>query len=160
MKNLNSFIVASLIAVSSSAVMAQAKDEHAGHHPEPVSPAATATPKANMPSNQASQDMMKKMDEQMKAMQEIHQKMINAKCCVHGNKTCFESLNKQGGVSQVSYAAMLIIVYRTCSEYSTGNIFCCVSLPECGEILAKHCLRFPVTVRWLDPDVDDDTEVE
>ena len=59
--------------------MAQAKDEHAGHHPEPASPAATATPKANMPSSQVSQDMMKKMDEQMKAMQEIHQKMINAK---------------------------------------------------------------------------------
>ena len=108
MKNLNSFVVASLIAVSSSVVMAQAKDEHAGHHPEPASPAATATPKANMPSSQVSQDMMKKMDEQMKAMQEIHQKMINAKTPEERSAIMAENMKAmQSGMSMMRVAGMM-----------------------------------------------------
>ncbi len=106
MKNLNSLIVASLISVVSTSVMAQAKDEHAGHHPEPAS--QTETPKVNTPPNQVSQDMMEKMDGQIKAMQEIHQKMINAKSTEERSAIMTENMKAmQSAMSMMRDAGMM-----------------------------------------------------
>ena len=105
MKILNSIVLASAIAVSSSAAMAQAKDDHKDHQPE-TSTQSTAT-KGNAPSNQVSQDMMK-MDEQIKSMQDSHQKMINAKTPEERNAIIAESMKAmQAGMSMMQTAGMM-----------------------------------------------------
>jgi len=76
MKNFNPLLMVSAIALTSTALMAQVQDQNKDR---PGTTAQPATRSENYPPNQMSQDMIKKMDAQMKAMQEIHQKMINAK---------------------------------------------------------------------------------
>ena len=119
MKILNSIALVSVMAVSSSAAMAQAKDDHKDHQPETsTQPAAT---KGNAPSNQASQDMVIKMDEQMKSMQEIHQKMINAKTPEERNVIMTDNMKAmQAGMSVMKDAGIMSMPMKNSMAMKDG----------------------------------------
>ncbi|MDO9023775.1 hypothetical protein [Zwartia sp.] len=105
MKGFNSLFIASVIAVSPPAVMAQAQDQNKDR---PSSIEQPATARGNNPSNQMSHDMMKKMDSHMMAMQEIHQKMTRAKTPEERNAIMKENMKAmESGMSIMREAGIM-----------------------------------------------------
>jgi len=92
---------AAVLALASPALLAADEIDHAAHH------AGTAAPSATMPaaSGTADQNAMKKMDAHMKAMGEMHHKMMNAKSpeerkamTAEHMKTMHESMKMMGEI--------------------------------------------------------------
>lgn len=85
MKIIRSIAALSVCAFLASHAVAADQNDHKAHHPDtPTSKMSKADSKAvlvNKPMAQRSteQEFMEKMDKQMKAMQEMHEKMMNAK---------------------------------------------------------------------------------
>ena len=77
MKTIHSFVLATACVVLSTAAWAADKKDHESHHPEKA--AAVSNAPAAMGGNAAAKDTMAKMDMQMKMMQDMHEKMMNAK---------------------------------------------------------------------------------
>ena len=79
---------------------AQDPVDHTAHHPESTSASAksvTAAPKAVAP-----KDSAKKMDEQMKMMRDMHEKMMNAKTPEERNALMAEHMKAmQGGMAMM-----------------------------------------------------------
>ena len=77
MTSIYRYTFAAVLVLASPSLLAADEIDHAAHH------AGTAAPSATMPaaaaSGTADQNAMKKMDVQMKAMGEMHHKMMNAK---------------------------------------------------------------------------------
>ena len=73
-------LVGICVASLSLSVMAQTADEHKAHHPAgSASPASTQMKAAAKPAGAGQMAGMAKMDEHMKAMQAMHEKMLAAK---------------------------------------------------------------------------------
>ena len=105
MKKIHSLCIAGVMAVTSASVMAQAQDQNKDR---PGSTSQPATNRSNSPSYPMSQDMMKKMDAQMKAMQEIHRKMINAKTPEERNAIMAENIKAmETGMSMMRETGMM-----------------------------------------------------
>lgn len=99
--------VAGFIAFSAPTVYAQNTDQHKDHHPAPAVTQGDAA-KVNPAQGQMQQEMMKKMDDQMKVMQEIHQKMMNAKSPEERQAIMIESMKAmEGGMSMIRDAEMM-----------------------------------------------------
>lgn len=64
------------VATASLGVFAQGTDEHKEHHPEGAAPAAAAT---KAPGKSMGAEKMAAMDQRMKDMQAMHEKMMSAK---------------------------------------------------------------------------------
>jgi len=80
MSKIRHTLVGICIASASLSVMAQTADEHKAHHPAgSTSPAPSQMNAASKPTGAGQMGGMAKMDEQMKAMQAMHEKMIAAK---------------------------------------------------------------------------------
>jgi hypothetical protein len=80
MSKIRHTLVGICIASASLSVMAQTADEHKAHHPAgSTSPATSQMNAASKPTGAGQMGGMAKMDEQMKAMQAMHEKMIAAK---------------------------------------------------------------------------------
>lgn len=80
MTNLRKTLIGMCVAAASLGAMAQAADEHKDHHPAVSTPPAAAqktVPADPMGAGQMAG--MSKMDEHMKAMQAMHEKMAAAK---------------------------------------------------------------------------------
>lgn len=77
MNHIRNSLIGLCVATFSLGALAQSTDEHKGHHP------AGATPPAVSPqmgtANAMSMGSMAKMDQHMKAMQAMHEKMASAK---------------------------------------------------------------------------------
>ncbi len=74
--NLRNALIGLGVATLSLGALAQNADEHKDHHPAESKPATVATQKASAGSNGA--DKMGAMDQHMKAMQAMHEKMAAA----------------------------------------------------------------------------------
>ena len=73
-------LVGICVASLSLSVMAQTADEHKAHHPAgSTSPASTQMKAAAKPTGAGQMAGMAKMDEHMKAMQAMHERMLAAK---------------------------------------------------------------------------------
>ncbi|NCZ58282.1 MAG: hypothetical protein EBY75_08335, partial [Actinobacteria bacterium] len=73
-------LVGICVASLSLGVMAQTADEHKAHHPAgSTSPASANMKAAAKPTGAGPMAAMAKMDEHMKAMQAMHEKMLAAK---------------------------------------------------------------------------------
>ena len=73
-------LVGICVASLSLSVMAQTADEHKAHHPAgSTSPASTQMKATAKPTGAGQMAGMAKMDEHMKAMQAMHEKMLAAK---------------------------------------------------------------------------------
>jgi hypothetical protein len=80
MSKIRHTLVGICIASASLSVMAQTADEHKAHHPAgSTSPAPSQMNAASKPTGAGQMGGMAKMDEQMKAMQAMHEKMMAAK---------------------------------------------------------------------------------
>jgi len=80
MAKLRHTLVGICIASLSLSVMAQTADEHKAHHPAGgTSPASTQMKAAAKPTGAGQMAGMAKMDEHMKAMQAMHERMVAAK---------------------------------------------------------------------------------
>jgi len=80
MSKIRHTLVGICIASASLSVMAQTADEHKAHHPAgSTSPAPSQMKAAAKPTGAGQMAGMAKMDEQMKAMQAMHEKMMAAK---------------------------------------------------------------------------------
>lgn len=75
MKLIHHYTLTAMLALSGPAVLAADEMDHAAHHAGVAVPSATAA----AASEGADQESMMKMDAQMKAMEEMHNKMMNAK---------------------------------------------------------------------------------
>lgn len=76
MNNVRNLLIGLCLAAASVGAMAQNTDEHSTHHPADA-PSAAATEKT--PSQPMDKGQMAAMDQQMKAMQAMHEKMAAAK---------------------------------------------------------------------------------
>ncbi len=76
MSNVRNVLIGLCLAAASVGAMAQNTDEHSAHHPADASGSATAE-KAS--SQQMGNGQMAAMDQHMKAMQAMHEKMAAAK---------------------------------------------------------------------------------
>ena len=74
--NLRNSLIGLGVATLSLGALAQSADEHKDHHPAESKPATVATQKASAGSNGA--DKIGAMDQHMKAMQAMHEKMAAA----------------------------------------------------------------------------------
>ena len=80
MSKIRHTLVGICVASLSLSVMAQTADEHKAHHPAgSTSPASTQMKAAAKPTGAGQMAGMAKMDEHMKAMQAMHEKMMAAK---------------------------------------------------------------------------------
>ena len=80
MSKIRHTLVGICIASASLSVMAQAADEHKAHHPAgSTQPASTQMKTSAKPMGTGQMAGMAKMDEHMKAMQAMHEKMMAAK---------------------------------------------------------------------------------
>lgn len=105
MKKIHPLVIAAVIAVTSVSIVAQAQDQNKDRLGSTTQP---ATNRSNSSSNPMSQDIMKKMDAQMKAMQEIHQKMINAKTPEERNAIMAENIKAmEAGMSMMRETGMM-----------------------------------------------------
>lgn len=77
MSNIRNTLVGICMAALSVSALAQNVDEHKGHHPEGTTPPAAATQKVSPQPMAAGR--MAAMDQKMKAMQAMHDKMMAAK---------------------------------------------------------------------------------
>lgn len=77
MKSKLHYTLAAMLVLSGPAVLAADEVDHAAHHAGGGVPSIT-TPAVAAPGG-ADHESMKKMDAQMKAMEEMHNKMMNAK---------------------------------------------------------------------------------
>lgn len=77
MTNTRQTLIGLCIAAAALAASAQTPDEHKGHHPEAAAPTAAPTPKPA--SGTMGGGKMGAMDQHMKAMQAMHDKMAAAK---------------------------------------------------------------------------------
>ena len=88
------------IAAASLNTFAQQSDEHKDHHPEKTAPSAV-TIKQTVTSTTAT-DKMAAMDQHMKAMQAMHEKMMAAKTPQERQKLMAEHMKlMQGGMSMM-----------------------------------------------------------
>jgi len=80
MSKIHHTLIGVCVAAASLSVMAQAADEHKAHHPAGgTSPASTQMKAAAKPTGAGQMAGMAKMDEHMKSMQAMHEKMMAAK---------------------------------------------------------------------------------
>lgn len=80
MSNIRKILISLCVAVTSSGAIAQAADEHNAHHPAGNTPPAAAQKSAPAePMGMGRTGDMAGMDEHMKAMQLMHEKMAAAK---------------------------------------------------------------------------------
>ncbi len=80
MSKIRHTLVGICIASASLSLMAQTADEHKAHHPAGSTlPASTQMKAAAKPTGAGQMAGMAKMDEHMKAMQAMHEKMMAAK---------------------------------------------------------------------------------
>lgn len=80
MSKIHHTLIGVCVAAASLSVMAQAADEHKAHHPAGSTPPASAQMKAPAkPMGAGPMAGMTKMDEHMKSMQAMHEKMMAAK---------------------------------------------------------------------------------
>lgn len=80
MKSIRNHAIAAVLAIAAPLVSAAGANDHDAHHPENA-PAASAPKAPSKPANPAktAKDQPMKMDAQMNAMCEMHEKMMNAK---------------------------------------------------------------------------------
>lgn len=80
MSTIRNTLIGICVAAVSLSVMAQTADEHKAHHPAGSTPPASPQMKTPAkPTGAGQKAEMAKMDEHMKAMQAMHEKMIAAK---------------------------------------------------------------------------------
>ena len=103
MKLIPHYTLAAMLALSGPAVLAAEKIDHAAHHAGVAMPSATSS--AAAASERAEQESMMKMDAQMKSMDEMHSKMMNAKSpeerkamMADHMKTMQDSMKMMGGM--------------------------------------------------------------
>jgi hypothetical protein len=77
MNHIHKALIALCVATFSLGALAQSADEHKGHHPDGATPPAVSPQKGA--ANAMSTGSMAKMDQHMKAMQAMHEKMASAK---------------------------------------------------------------------------------
>lgn len=75
--NLRSLLIVLTLLMVPLHALAQSSDEHKNHHPAEIKPSATSTKKA--PVQSMNMDDMKAMDQHIKTMQAMHEKMLAAK---------------------------------------------------------------------------------
>ena len=76
MIHIRNTLIGICVATASLGVFAQGTDEHKEHHPEGAVPAAAAT---KAPGKSMGAEKMAAMDQRMKDMQAMHEKMMSAK---------------------------------------------------------------------------------
>ena len=76
MIHIRNTLISICVATASLGVFAQGTDEHKEHHPEGAAPAAAAT---KAPGKSMGAEKMAAMDQRMKDMQAMHEKMMSAK---------------------------------------------------------------------------------
>lgn len=80
MSKIHHTLIGVCVAAASLSVMAQAADEHKAHHPAgSTQPASTQMKTSAKPMGTGPMAGMAKMDEHMKSMQAMHEKMMAAK---------------------------------------------------------------------------------
>ncbi|WP_332774945.1 hypothetical protein [Polaromonas sp.] len=79
MSHLRHTILTVAFAAASTGSLAQTAGEHTQHHPNTAVVSQASTKQAAPPARPGSVDHMAAMDSQMKAMREMHEKMVNAK---------------------------------------------------------------------------------
>ena len=102
MSKIRHTLVGICIASASLSVMAQAADEHKAHHPAgSTQPASTQMKTSAKPMGTGQMAGMAKMDEHMKAMQAMHEKMMAAKTPEERQALMDEHMNLMGMMQQM-----------------------------------------------------------
>lgn len=93
-------VLATALTFVGSAAWAAKQDDHKAHHPEAAASSSKA-PKTTA-GNAVAKESMAKMDGQMKAMREMHQRMMNAKTPEEHNALMAEHMKTmQDGMSMM-----------------------------------------------------------
>ena len=92
MSHLRHTILTVALAAASTGSLAQTAAEHTQHHPNTVVVSQASTKQAAPPARPGSVDQMAAMDSQMKAMREMHEKMVNAKTSEERNALMAEHM--------------------------------------------------------------------
>ncbi|UUZ76087.1 hypothetical protein LP414_32565 [Polaromonas sp. P1(28)-13] len=92
MSHLRHTILTVALAAASIGSLAQTAAEHTQHHPNTVVVGQASTKQAAPPARPGSVDQMAAMDSQMKAMREMHEKMVNAKTSEERNALMAEHM--------------------------------------------------------------------